>query len=122
GVQTCALPILDFREFKERVFAAGKANGLEELEVYATRSRSVNVRVFDGQVDDYRVSVEQGVGLRARFGGKVGYAYVEKLDEDSVDFLVQGVKANAQIIESADEVVFHEGSASYPQEIGRAHV
>lgn len=61
---------MDFREFKERVFAAGKANGLEELEVYATRSRSVNVRVFDGQVDDYRVSVEQGVGLRARFGGK----------------------------------------------------
>lgn len=106
---------MDFRKFKERVFAAGKANGLEELEVYATRSRSVNVRVFDGQVDDYRVSVEQGVGLRARFGGKVGYAYVEKLDEDSVDFLVQGVKANAQIIESADEVVFHEGSASYPQ-------
>ena len=97
---------MDFREFKERVFAAGKDSGMEEMEVYATRSRDVNVRVFDGQVDDYRVSVEQGVGLRARFGGKVGYAYVEKLDEDSRGPSWSRGQANAQIIESTDEVIF----------------
>ncbi|WP_461371671.1 TldD/PmbA family protein [Candidatus Darwinibacter acetoxidans] len=104
-----------FRKFKERVFAAGQAAGLEELEIYGTRAKQFNVRVFEGEVDDYRVSLEQGMGLRAKFGGRVGYAYVESLDEDSVQYLVTAAKANAQINESEDEVDFYAGSPDYPR-------
>ena len=57
-----------FRKFKERVFAAGQAAGLEELEIYGTRAKQFNVRVFEGEVDDYRVSLEQGMGLRQVWG------------------------------------------------------
>ncbi|HHW73432.1 MAG TPA: TldD/PmbA family protein [Firmicutes bacterium] len=106
---------MDFRELKDRVFAAGQSAGLEELEVYATRTKNLHVAVFEGAVDDYRASLEQGVGLRARWAGRIGYAYVEKLDDDSVEYLVAGAKAAAQINESADEVEFHAGSGSYPQ-------
>ncbi|HPT83573.1 MAG TPA: TldD/PmbA family protein [Limnochordia bacterium] len=106
---------MDFREFKERVFAAGQAAGLEEMEVYATRAKRFLVRVFEGEVDDYRVSLEQGMGLRAKSGGRVGYAYVESLDEGAVDYLVAGAKANAQISGSSDEVEFYPGAGHYPQ-------
>lgn len=106
---------MEFREFKERIFAAGQAAGLEEMEVYATRSKRSTVRVFEGDVDDYQVSLEQGVGLKVKFQGRVGYAYVEALDEDAVEYLVAGAKANAQINESQDVVEFFPGGAEYPQ-------
>lgn len=106
---------MDIREFKDQVFAAGREAGLEEMEVYVSRSKDFSVRIFQEEVDDYTVSLEQGVGFRARYGGKVGYAYVEAVDEDSIKLLVEGAKANAQIIDSDDEIVFFAGSAEYPE-------
>lgn len=106
---------MDLREFKNQVFAAGQAIGLEDMEIYVSRSKDFSVRVFQKEIDDYTVSVEQGVGFRARFADKVGYAYVETLDEDSVALLVEGAKANAQISESSDEIEFFAGSPSYPK-------
>lgn len=106
---------MDVRAFKDQVFAAGQAAGLEEMEIYVSRSKDFSVRVFEAEIDDYTLSVEQGVGLRACYAGKVGYAYVETLDEDSVQLLVEGAKANAQIIDSSDEIIFFAGSESYPE-------
>lgn len=106
---------MDIRDFKDQVFAAGRKAGLEDMEVYVSRSKDFSVRVYQKEVDDYTVSVEQGVGFRARYGGKVGYAYVEAVEKDSIQLLVDGAKANAQIIDSTDEIVFFEGSSEYPR-------
>ena len=108
---------MEIHEFRNRVFAFGKASGLEEMEIYFSRSKSFSTRVFQKEVDSYNVSAAQGVGFRARFAGKVGYAYAETLDQDSVELLVEGAKANAQIIDSEDEIEFFAGSSSYPEVI-----
>src|SRR5690554_461448 len=106
---------MELTEFKDVVFAAGRQAGLEDMEIYASRAKSFRVRFFQKEIDDYVVSVEQGVGFRAQYAGKVGYAYVETLDEDSVNLLVEGAKANAQIIDSTDTIEFFAGSESYPE-------
>lgn len=106
---------MDRVKFKDQVFAAGLAAGLEDMEIYVSRSKDFSVRIFQKEIDDYTLSVEQGVGFRARFAGKVGYAYVEALDGASVELLVSGAKANAQIIDSNDEIEFFAGSESYPE-------
>ena len=105
---------MDIGEFREKVFAAGTRSGLGEMEIYVSRSENFRVRVFQKEIDDYSLSVEQGVGFRADYRGKVGYAYVETLDEESVNVLVEGAKANAQIIDSDDEIQFFAGSPAYP--------
>ncbi len=107
--------MMEIQEFKSRVFQAGQGAGLEEMEIYFSHSRSFSTRIFQKEVDDYRVSVEQGVGFRARFQGKVGYAYAETLDDESVDLLIDGAKANAQIIDSDDDIEFFPGSPEYPE-------
>ncbi|NMB00950.1 MAG: TldD/PmbA family protein [Firmicutes bacterium] len=112
---------MDIQAFKERVFAVGRAAGLEDMEVYMSSSKNFLVRVFKEEVDDYKASVEQGVGFRASFAGKVGYAYVETLDEDSVQILVDGAKANAQVIESSDEIEFFAGAENYPEVVSYNH-
>ncbi len=106
---------MDVREFKERVFQAGAAAGLEDMEIYVVRSKDLSIRVFQKEVDDYTISVGQGVGFRARFAGKIGYAYAETLAADSIQLLVEGVRANAEVIDSDDEIVLFAGADSYPE-------
>lgn len=106
---------MNVRDFKEKVFQAGAKAGLEEMEIYIVGSKDLSIRVFQKEVDDYNLSVGQGVGFRARFAGKIGYSYAETLDEDSVHLLVEGAKANAQIIDSDDEIVFFAGAELYPE-------
>lgn len=106
---------MDFKEFKELVFSAGKEQGLSDMEIYATRSKAFRVKAYQEDVDDYSLSVVQGIGFRGRYGQKVGYAYVETLDEDSVSFLIAKAKANAQIIDSDDEIEFFAGATNYPK-------
>ncbi len=106
---------MDVREFKELVFQAGAEAGLEDMEIYVVRSKDLSIRVFQEEVDDYTLSVGLGVGFRARFAGNIGYAYAETLATDSIQLLVEGAKANAQVIDSDDEVVLFAGADSYPQ-------
>lgn len=106
---------MDLKAFKERIFAAGKAAGLSDMEIYAARTRQLEVRVFQSEVDDYSSSDVVGVGFRARYGQKVGYAFTESIDEESIEFLVNAAKANAEIIDSEDEIEFFPGSPQYPQ-------
>lgn len=105
---------MDIQEFKELVFVAGKKAGLEDMEIYVQRVDNFSVRIFEKEIDGYSVSVEQGVGFRARYNGKIGYAYVEALDSGSVDLLVEGAKANAKIVDSTDEIEFYAGADKYP--------
>ncbi|MGI6147768.1 MAG: TldD/PmbA family protein [Firmicutes bacterium] len=106
---------MDLREFKELVFAAGCAAGLEDMEIYAVRSKELEVRVFQAEVDDYSLTNVIGVGFRARYAGRVGYAYTESIDQAAVQFLVDAVKANAAVIDSDDEIEFFPGSPAYPE-------
>ena len=55
-------------------------------------AQRTSVWFFQKEIDDYSLSVEQGVGFRADYQGKVGYAYVETLDEESVNVLVEGAR------------------------------
>lgn len=106
---------MNIQQFKDRVFEVGRSAGLEDMEVYVSQSKEFSVRIFKTEIDDYSVSSVQGVGFRASYKGKVGYAYAEILDETSVDLLVSSAKANAEVIDSKDEIVFFPGSPSYPE-------
>jgi len=105
---------VDLREFKEKLFAAGRAAGLGDMEIYAVRAKELEVRVFQSEVDDYSLSDVMGIGFRAQYGGKVGYAFTESVDEQSITFLVEGALANAQVIDTDDEIEFFAGSPEYP--------
>ncbi len=103
------------REFKNRLFTAGAKAGLDEMEIYVSRSQVFNLRVFQTEIDDYSISDVAGIGFRALFKGKVGYAYAETMDDASIDLLVSAAKDNAQVIDSEDEIIFYGGSPGYPE-------
>ena len=101
--------------FQQRVIERALAASLEEAEAYAEFGETLSIKVYDGEVETYSLSEEGGVSLRAIVDGKMGYAYAEKLEEDSIDFLISNVRQNAQVVDERVTVPIFSGSDRYEE-------
>ncbi len=97
------------------LFEKGKQAGFGDMEVYYTKNKSFNIKIFESEILNYSLSEQQGLSFRGLFNNQMGYAYTEKVDETSVDMLVDEAKVNAEIIESDDEEFIFEGSKEYKE-------
>jgi len=106
---------MDLKNFKIALFAAAKAAGLEEYELYCKRASSFDVSVFEAEIDEYKSERTFGVSFRGKVGGKMGYAFSEKIDEAVITFLIDNAKQNATVIEDDEEEFVYGGDESYPE-------
>ncbi|MCL2405124.1 MAG: TldD/PmbA family protein [Defluviitaleaceae bacterium] len=106
---------MDLKNFKDKLFAAAKAAGLKEYELYCKRASSFDVSIFEAEIDAFKSERTFGVSFRGKVGGKMGYAFSEKIDDAVVAFLIESVKQNASIIEDEEEEFVYSGDASYPE-------
>lgn len=106
---------MNIKQFADKLFAKGQEAGFADMEVYVQSSSNFNVGIFKGEIDSYSLAESQGLGFRGLYNGKMGYAYTEKLDESSIDRLIEEAKANAVLIDSEDQEVIFGGADSYPE-------
>src|SRR5699024_11200054 len=99
-------------QFKQRLFDEGEKLGFTELELYYEQNETLLIELYEGEVDGYESSTVQGASVRGLYNGKTGYAYTEKLDDDSVQFLLKNAAENAELIENEPEELF-TGNARY---------
>lgn len=105
--------MLNITKFKDELLNRAVNAGLKEAEVYYERTESFQCMIFEGEIDSYETSEDGGLGLRGLYNGKMGYAYTEKIDEDSIPFLIDRVKANADVLDEDDGSNIFEGSNEY---------
>src|SRR6478735_3735380 len=105
---------MELVNFREQLFVEGEKQGFTDLELYYEKSESFSCKIFKGEIDGSESSTVKGVSVRGLYDGKMGYAYTEKLDEDSVHFLLNNAKENAALIEDEPEELF-AGNADYQQ-------
>ena len=103
---------MDLNNFKQKLFNKGREYGLQDMELFNNSSKSFDLRVFEQEIDHYAINEDEGISFRAVFDDKIGYAYTEKLDQDSIDFLLKDVKQNANIIDKKEEKIYN-GSNNY---------
>jgi TldD protein len=77
-------PPIDARTI-ERLLSLALGRGAEFAEVYAERTERTGLSLEDGQIRSAQYGVDQGVGIRAVIGAKVGYAYSDDLDPKALD-------------------------------------
>ena len=106
---------MDLQNFKEKLFAAATAAGLEEYEMYCKRSAAFDITIFEGEIDEYKSERTFGVSFRGKVNGKMGYAFSEKLDESAITFLVNNAMQNAEVIEDEEEEFVYGGDENYPE-------
>lgn len=106
---------MDITKFKRCLFEAAREAGFEEFEVFAPSSDSFSVRIFQGEVQEFKNAHSSGVAFRGRIGGRMGYASSEQLSEGAVGFILEKAKENAALLsDEADTEPLYNGNTNYP--------
>jgi len=103
----------NFTKLTEKIFNESKKAGINDVEIFYSQGRDLTIKVFEGEVDGYKLAEAEGLGLRGKFNKKMGYSYTEKVDETSIDFLVKSLIENAKNIDSKDREEIFEGAEKY---------
>ncbi|MDZ5473504.1 TldD/PmbA family protein [Bacillus sp. 31A1R] len=105
---------MNLLEFKDLLFKAGQEHGFTDMELAYEREEKFGCELYKGEIDSYDTSEVFGVAFRGVFNGKMGNSFSEKLDEESIQFLLENAKENSQIVEEENEEIF-AGSESYEE-------
>ncbi len=73
----------------------GWAQDGEEVEVVAVHDQDTEIRVYEGQIEQFTASESQGVGVRVIRNNKQGFAYAGSLDEDVLAETLADARDNA---------------------------
>ncbi|NFI39743.1 TldD/PmbA family protein [Clostridium botulinum] len=104
---------MDIFKFQKELFQKGKQYGFNDMEIFYTLNSSTSIGVQKNTVKDYKIAETYGVSFRGIYMDKMGYSYVEKISEESIDFLLKEAMENAKTIEVDDEEELFEGAEKY---------
>jgi len=108
---------VEYSQFKEKLFAEAKTAGFIDWEAYYSTSNSFSVKIFNGEIDEYKNTDAGGLSFRGNFAdkngvGRMGYAYTENINPDVIPELVKNAADNASNIDEEIEKLF-AGSEKY---------
>lgn len=104
---------IERNRLKEIVFAKGAEYGFGDMEIYYQADRATSVRIFKGDIDAFNIVERAGLSFRGEYQGTMGTAFTEKLDEESIDQLLQAARENAEVTQSEEKTELFAGSESY---------
>jgi len=103
-----------YNDFKVELFAQAKAFGFSDWEVYYSADTSFNVKIFGGEIAEYKNTDSTGLSFRGTYKGRVGYAYTEKLDAAIIPGMIKNAADNARVIEEEEIEKLYPGDKEYP--------
>lgn len=104
---------MNLKEFKKVLFEKAKDAGFDHSEIYVTNSESLNISIYNQEVESYKLNKSFGLSFRGIINGKIGYSHTRILDESSIDMLVNTAKNAALLIENEDMQFIYEGDTKY---------
>ena len=104
---------MNFVEFKELVIAQAQAMGIADYELYYQAGESTSVSAFQHSINQFTDSTEGGICFRCIVGGKMGYASTEALNASEAKAIVERAAANAEVLESEEQVFLGQGGKTY---------
>jgi len=104
---------MEIQEFQQELFKQGQRRGFQEMEIFYSSKKSTTIKVLDQAVKDCVITEQGGISFRGIYQNKMGYSYTEKIDEQSITFLVEEAIANADMIETDDAEELYAGADYY---------
>lgn len=103
---------MKYKELVEKIFESGKGK-FEDMETYIEKAKTVEIVVYNGEIDKYNISDTEGLSLRGIVNDKMGYSYTEKVDETSIDMLIDEAYENGKHIDALEKEMIFSGSDKY---------
>ena len=97
----------------DKFFALAKEAGLEQVELYVSESRNLEISLFHGEVEEYKDNNGYSIMARGILNGKCGAATCDVWNKDKAAWLVKEMLANAKVIENNDPIFIFKGSEKY---------
>ena len=98
----------------EAIFAEAKKHGFSDCEVYYSESNSFAVKIFGGEIAEYKNADCAGLSFRGT-KNRMGYAFTEKLDDTVIPGLIKNAADNAGVIEEKEIEKLYAGDDVYPK-------
>jgi PmbA protein len=86
----------------------------EQLEVYVSRDKELDVRAYEGEIESLSSSASAGVGVRSVTGGRQGFAYAGSLDEAVVADTLAEARDNSSFVTPDEHVGLAEPDGVVP--------
>jgi PmbA protein len=97
----------------EKLQAACRAAGINEVEIYHVVQDGFSISTFNGEVDDNLVYHNNELYIRGVYNGHIASVYVERDVDDEIDNVVSRLLASASAIEVDDPYFIYGGSKEY---------
>ncbi|MEY3431139.1 MAG: hypothetical protein RIS53_37 [Bacillota bacterium] len=94
-------------------FTLAKQKGVEVLELYYSRAKSLSFKLYNAQIEGYKLSEDISLYARGIYKGKIGYASTEKMSKETPEFLVNEIITNAGTVTKEELAIIFKGSAKY---------
>ncbi|MCL2611251.1 MAG: TldD/PmbA family protein, partial [Defluviitaleaceae bacterium] len=104
----------EIEEFKTKLFERAKEKGFTQYELSYGSSNSFSVRIFNGEISEYKNSSTRIAKFKGIFEGVMGNSSSELIDETVIEFLINSAIENATIKDDEGEFLY-EGDESYPE-------
>lgn len=105
---------MDRQVLQQQIIKEALLQGFTDCEVFYLGGESFEVLLMEGEVSNYENSSESGISFRGTYEGCTGYAFSERLEEESIKFLLTAAKENAMLMsEEEREDLF--GGEKYPE-------
>ncbi len=91
-----------------------KEYGFSDLEIYEDRNSELTISIYNGNVEKNNISDATQITIRGIYNGKMSSMILENNNE-SIEFILNNLRTNAQIISTEEEFSIYEGDAVYPK-------
>lgn len=82
---------MDRDKLIDLLFEKGKAYKISDMEVYIVKKSSIDMNIYEGELENYIVSEEEALSLRGIYNDRMGYSYTEKFLPESLDELINNL-------------------------------
>ncbi|WP_424950104.1 TldD/PmbA family protein [Deinococcus sp.] len=97
---------LSYADARAHLMKRARERGLS-LEVYGERVTATTIQVFADAVDEFKLSSQQGLGLRVLQGGAWGSSYTENLSVSALDRALNSAVENADLSAPVPHAALH---------------
>jgi PmbA protein len=106
---------MNFDQARLFVLDLAKAKGAS-VEVYAMSRASTGIKAFEGEVSEFKLSKQMGLGVRALVNQAWGYSFTENFSEAALVRCLEMALSNAELVEPVSHAVI--GAWSDPPHVG----
>ncbi len=93
----------------------GLSKGLSDIEVFVTREKSLQLKVYQQKLEDHTISDVESIRIRGVYEGKLASVSFEHTNDETAEYMIEQLIENVKALTVSEPAIIYEGSDNYPE-------